>query len=276
MTGGRAGAGGGVRYALVRLRKTRGRSRGICALSETCKNAEEGWPRKTLATLGLASPPLPSLRIKQRVRGRVLQRRISFGRISRTGVRWPRPSRKHPRLCCCQPDACCSRWRRASRDKTVLLCKSNEISSRLRPWVRLRRLRCGAQVCSIRRGPLEWQFTKWLCRCPARRWEVGPRRRGLEVIVESLFIHQASANGRAVLLSLLADARLRTTLPNRGIEVASLRIFLQALILLTRSARSSIESIRHARAGVFASDRRERHELDGMQPMTTSWILRIL
>ena len=46
-------------------------------------------------------------------------------------------------------------------------------------------------------------------------------RRGLEVIVESLFIHQASANGRAVLLSLLADARLRTTLPNRGIEVAS-------------------------------------------------------
>ena len=73
----------------------------------------------------------------------------------------------------------------------------------------------------------------------AHRWEVGPRRRGLEVIVESLFIHQASANGRAVLLSLLADARLRTTLPNRGIEVASLRIFLQALILLTRSARKA-------------------------------------
>ena len=90
----------------------------------------------------------------------------------------------------------------------------------------------------------------------ARRWEVGPRRRGLEVIVESLFIHQPSANGRAVLLSLLADARLRTTLPNRGIEVASLRIFLQALILLTRSARSSI---RHARAQAYVrlTDERE-------------------
>ena len=72
-------------------------------------------------------------------------------------------------------------------------------------------------------------------------------RRGLEVIVESLFIvHQPSANGRAVLLSLLADARLRTTLPNRGIEVASLRIFLQALILLTRS----FVTVRHARAHV--------------------------
>ena len=81
-------------------------------------------------------------------------------------------------------------------------------------------------------------------------------RRGLEVIVESLFIHQASANGRAVLLSLLADARLRTTLPNRGIEVASLRIFLQALILLTRSARSSITHAR-AQAYVRLTDERE-------------------
>ena len=98
------------------------RSRGICVLSESGNNAEEG-PGAGAHARTRSPLSAPRAVLKQRVRDGIL-RRISFGQISLTGLKWPRRARAR-RL----P----AQWLSLVlapqyRNSIALLCKSNEIS----------------------------------------------------------------------------------------------------------------------------------------------------